>query len=85
MVPWDVCIKPKDVGGIVMLDVENHGIILTSKWVAQCLTNFPTKLIFPKKDCMDFLFYVDKNGERRGNWMIAIQEYDLDFKPSNIL
>lgn len=85
MVPWDVCIIPKDVGGLGLIDVETQGSILAAKWVVQCLTNFLTKLIFPKNDCMDLLLYVDKNGERRGNWMTAIKEYDLDFKPSKIV
>jgi len=31
------------------------------------------------------LFIQQELGERRGNWMTTIQEYYLEFKPSNIV
>jgi hypothetical protein len=31
------------------------------------------------------LFVQREMGERRGNWMKTLQEYDLEFKPANIV
>ena len=31
------------------------------------------------------LFVQKELGERRGNWVIAIQEYDLELKPASIV
>jgi hypothetical protein len=31
------------------------------------------------------LFIQKELGERRGNWMTSLQEYDLEFKPANIV
>jgi hypothetical protein len=37
MVPWDVCIMPKDEGGLGLIDVATQGTILVAKWVVRCL------------------------------------------------
>ena len=37
MFPWDVCIVPKDVGGLRLIDIVRHGCILATKWVVRCL------------------------------------------------
>ena len=34
---------------------------------------------------MRSLFVQKELGERRGNWVIALQEYDLEFKPPSIV
>jgi hypothetical protein len=39
MVPWDVCIMPKDEGGLGLIDVATQGYILEAKWVVRCLEN----------------------------------------------
>jgi hypothetical protein len=37
MVPWAVCIMPKDEGGLGLIDVATQGNILAAKWVVRCL------------------------------------------------
>ena len=37
MVSWDVCMMPKDDGGLGLIDVSTHVSILASKWVVRCL------------------------------------------------
>ena len=37
MVPWDVCIMPKDEEGLGLIDIQTHGFILEAKWVAICV------------------------------------------------
>ena len=34
---------------------------------------------------MRSLFVQKELGERRGNWVTALQEYDLEFKPSSMV
>ena len=43
-----------------------------------------TKVIIPHP-AVRSLFVQKELGERRGNWVIALQEYDLEFKPSSIV
>lgn len=37
MASWDVCMMPKDDGGLGLIDVSTHVSILASKWVVRCL------------------------------------------------
>lgn len=37
MVPWDVCIMPKNEGGLGLMDVVTQGSILATKWAVICL------------------------------------------------
>jgi hypothetical protein len=43
-----------------------------------------TKVIVPHP-VVRSLFTQHEMGERRGNWMVVIQEFDLDIKPTNIV
>jgi hypothetical protein len=43
-----------------------------------------TKVVVPYPGIRS-LFFQRELGERRGNWMITLQEYDLEIKPSNIV
>ena len=43
-----------------------------------------TKLIVPHP-AIRSLFVQKEFGERRGNWVTALQEYDLEFKPASIV
>ena len=43
-----------------------------------------TKVIVPHPAIIT-LFVQRELGERRGIWVIALQEYDLEFKPTNII
>jgi hypothetical protein len=42
------------------------------------------KVIVPHPEVRS-LFVQRELGERRGNWMMTLQEYDLEFKPTNIV
>ena len=43
-----------------------------------------TKVIVPYPAVQSF-FVQKELGERRGNWVTALQEYDLEFKPATIV
>jgi hypothetical protein len=43
-----------------------------------------TKVIVPHPEVRS-MFVQKELGERRGNWMTTLQEYDLEFKPANIV
>ena len=43
-----------------------------------------TKVIVPHP-AVRSLFMQKELGERRGNWVTALQEYDLEFKPASIV
>ena len=43
-----------------------------------------TKVIVPHP-VVRSLFVQKELGERRGNWVTALQEYDLEFKPATII
>jgi len=43
-----------------------------------------TKVIVPHPDVRS-LFVQRELGERQGNWMAVLQQYDLDLKPTNIM
>ena len=43
-----------------------------------------TKVIVPNP-VVRSLFVQKELGERRGNWVTALQEYDLEFKPTTII
>ena len=43
-----------------------------------------TKVIVPHP-AVRSLFVQKELGERRGNWVTALQEYDLEFKPASIV
>ena len=43
-----------------------------------------TKVIVPHP-VVRLIFVQKELGERRGNWVIALQEYDLEFKPASIV
>ena len=43
-----------------------------------------TKVIVPHP-AVRSLFVQKELGERRGNWMTSLQEYDLEFKPATIV
>jgi hypothetical protein len=43
-----------------------------------------TKVIVPHPTVRS-LFTQQEMGERRGNWMVVIQEFDLDIKPTKIV
>lgn len=37
MVPRDVCIMPKEEGGLGLIDVATQGCVLAAKWVIKCV------------------------------------------------
>jgi hypothetical protein len=37
MVPWDVCIMPKDEGGLGLIYMVTPWIIIAAMWVVRCL------------------------------------------------
>lgn len=46
MVPWDVCIMPKDKRGLGSIDVATHKSILVAMWVVRCLEgSFPSQVL----------------------------------------
>jgi hypothetical protein len=46
MVPWHVCINPKNEGRLSLIDVTSQGTVLMVKWVVKGLNaNAPSKVL----------------------------------------
>jgi hypothetical protein len=58
-----------------------HKVI--EQFIPFILKNY-TKVIIPHPEVRS-LFVQRDMGEGRGNWMTTLQEYDLEFKPTNIV
>ena len=68
------------------LDVEKQGFVVfkSLKHFRPYLLKTRTKVIIPHPS-VRALFVQKEMGERRGNWITTIQEFDLEIKPTKIV
>jgi hypothetical protein len=66
--------------------IEKHAYALykSVKHFRSYILKNHTKVIVPNPTVRS-LFTQHEMGERRGNWMVVIQEFDLDIKPTKIV
>lgn len=52
MVPWDVCMIPKDEGILGLIDVATQGSILAAKWLTRCFEgSSPWQVLMQHRAC----------------------------------
>ena len=66
------------------MDKQAYAIFKVVKESRPYILKNQTKVIVPHP-AVRSLFVQKELGERRGNWVTALQEYDLEFKPSSIV
>ena len=66
------------------MDKQDYVVFKAVKQFGPYILKNQTKVIVPHP-VVRSLFVQKELGERRGNWVIALQEYDLEFKPSSIV
>ena len=66
------------------IDKQDYVVFKAVKQFRPYILKNRTKVIFPYPAVRSLLIQKEL-GERRGNWVIAIQEYDLEFKPASIV
>ena len=64
------------------VDKQAYAVFKAVKQFRPCILKNQTKVIVPHP-AVRSLFIQKELGERRGNWVIALQEYDLEFKPAS--
>ena len=66
------------------VDKQAYAVFKVVKQFRTYILNNITKVIVPHP-AVRSLFVQKELGERRGNWVTALQEYDLEFKPTTIV
>ena len=66
------------------MDKQAYAVFKVVKQFRPYILKNRTKVIVPHP-AVRSLFIKKELGERRGNWVIALQEYDLEFKPASIV
>ena len=66
------------------VDKQAYAVFKAVKQFRPYILKNQTKVIVPHP-AVRSLFVQKELGERRGNWVIALQEYDLEFKPASIV
>ena len=68
----------------MQLLIENLSVFKALKQFIPYILKNRTKVIVPHL-AVRSLFIQKELGERRGNWVTTLQEYDLEFKPASIV
>ena len=68
----------------LVVDKQDYAVFKVVKQFKPYILKNLTKVILPHP-AIRSLFVQKELGERRGNWVIALQEYDLEFKPASIV
>jgi len=83
-----ICYMSSNLQGAELnyLDVEKQGyaVFKAVKQFCPYLLNAKTKVIVPHP-AVRALFMQKEMGERRGNWITSLQEFDLEVKPTQIV
>ena len=66
------------------MDKQAYAVFKAVKQFRPYILKNQTKVIIPHP-AVRSLFVQKELGERRGNWVTALQEYDLEFKPASIV
>jgi hypothetical protein len=66
------------------IDKQAYAVYKAVKHFRSYILKNHTKVIVPHP-AVRYLFTQQEMGERRGNWMAVIQEFDLDIKPAKIV
>ena len=66
------------------VDKQAYAVFKAVKQFMPYIVKSCTKVIVPHL-AVRSLFVQKELGERRGNWVTALQEYDLEFKPTSIV
>ena len=66
------------------LEQQAYAVLKMVKQFRPYILKNRTKVIVPHPTVRS-LFVQKELGERRGNWVTALQEYDLEFKPASIV
>ena len=66
------------------IDKQAYAVFKAVKQFRPYILKNQTKVIVPHPSVRS-LFVQKELGERRGNWVIALQEYDLKFRPASIV
>ena len=66
------------------VDKQAYTIFKVVKQFRPYILKNQTKVVVPHP-AVRSLFVQKELGERRGNWVTALQEYDLEFKPASIV
>ena len=66
------------------IDKQAYAVFRVVKQFRPYILQNRTKVIIPHP-AVRSLFVQKELGERRGNWVTALQEYDLEFKPDSIV
>ena len=66
------------------MDKQAYAVFKVVKQFRPYILKNHTKVIVPHP-AVRSLFVQKELGERRGNWVTALQEYDLEFKPASIV
>ena len=67
-----------------MVDKQDFAVFKAVKQFRPYILKNRTKVIVPHP-VVRSLFVQKELGERRGNWVTTLQEYDLEFKPTSIV
>ena len=66
------------------IDKQAYTIFKVVKQFRPYILKNRTKVIVPHPAVLS-LFVQKELGERRGNWVTSLQEYDIEFKPATII
>ena len=66
------------------IDKQDYAVYKVVKHFKSYILNNHTKVIVPHL-AVRSLFTQQEMGERRGNWMAIVQEFDLDIKPAKLV
>jgi hypothetical protein len=66
------------------IDKQAYAIYKAVKEFRSYILKNQTKVIVPHPTVRS-LFTQQEMGERRGNWMVVVQEFDLDIKPAKLV
>ena len=67
-----------------VVDKQAYTVFKAVKQFRPYILKNRTKVIVPHPRVQS-LFMQKELGERRGNWVTSLQEYDLEFKPATII
>ena len=67
-----------------VMDKQAYAIFKEEKHFRPFILKSITKVVVPHPTIRS-LFVQKGLGERRGNWVTSLQEYDLEFKPTTII
>ena len=66
------------------MEKQAYAIFKEAKQFKPYISKNRTKVVVPHPNVRS-IFVQKELGERRGNWVTSLQEYDLEFKPTTII